>query len=156
MDLLEDRHLGEVVVPTGEFTQAADLFIPPTLVLKPNLESKLMEDELFGPILPIVTMDSVDQMLEYCHLKPSPLALYIFTDNEEEKNHILANTKSGGVCINDTLQHMQNEALPFGGHDASGFGNYHGLWGFKAFTHERAVLEFAADEFTRGRYPPYK
>jgi len=141
--LEQDAHGGEVLVGGLATADRADLFIPPTIIFNPKLGSSLRDEEIFGPVLPVIECTSLDEALAQTHEGGDPLAAYIFSSSEEEIQYIMAGMRSGGVCINDCVVQMQNETLPFGGRDCSGFGNYHGLWGFKAFSHERAVMRFA-------------
>jgi acyl-CoA reductase-like NAD-dependent aldehyde dehydrogenase len=141
--LSEDDHGGEVLVGGLSSADREDLFIPPTIVFNPRKNSSLRNEEIFGPVLPIIECESMDEALAVTHECGDPLAAYIFSTDEDEIQHITAGTRSGGLCINDCVIHMLNETLPFGGRDSSGFGSYHGLWGFKAFSHERAVMHYA-------------
>ncbi len=134
----------------------SSLHFPPFLVLNPKDNSKLMQEEIFGPILPIYSCRDMDQAIQFIQSRPKPLALYIFSRNTEWTESVLQQTSSGGVCMNDTLLHLGNHNLPFGGVGESGTGNYHGLHGFKTFSHQRAVLKQGV--FARAItyfYPPY-
>ena len=116
-------------------------FFPPTIVADAALSDRLMQEEIFGPALSVISFDSLDEAIKTVkQVCESPLALYIFSENEDNINKILDNTASGGVCINDTLSHNINYNLPFGGIGASGTGYYGNKWGFNEFTHFRAVL----------------
>lgn len=114
--------------------------IAPTLVLDPAEESALMQEEIFGPILPIKTYRTLDEAIEYVNARPRPLALYYFGADERKRDHVLARTISGGVTVNNTLMHVVAENLPFGGVGASGFGAYHGEHGFRTFSHLKGVF----------------
>lgn len=151
---LEEDHGGEVLLGGVADCDASDLYIPPTVIMNPRLDCLLLSDEIFGPILPIVTCP-LEEALAFVDQKPDPLALYIFSEDDATTEHILSNTRSGGVAVNDCIQQMLNETLPFGGRGASGFGNYHGEWGFKAFSHERAFIKFAAEDLPKARFAPY-
>jgi len=100
-----------------------------------------MQEEIFGPILPIVLINDVDSIIRYINSRPPPLALYWFGKNKDVMKQILSETRSGGVTINDTLLHIAVEDLPFGGIGPSGMGAYHGKAGFDAFSHRKSVLE---------------
>jgi len=149
LGMLQEEHGGEVVAGNGTAPDASELYIPPTVVLNPTPGCQLAEDELFGPILVVMQKPSTAAMIQHVNdrarRQPSaaghPLALYIFSDDEAEVQGIMNGTRSGGCCINDCIVHMLNEDIPFGGFGNSGYGNYHGLWGFMAFSHERAVLQ---------------
>ena len=113
----------------------------------------LLTEEVFGPILPIIQYDDLDVILQQEASRPNPLALYIYSNNDDEVQYILNHSRSGGCCINDCITHMLAENLPFGGIGASGYGNYRGEWGFRTFSHERAVMEFDASDFDSKRIP---
>jgi coniferyl-aldehyde dehydrogenase len=114
--------------------------ILPTLVLDVRDEMKIMQEEIFGPLLPIVTYRELDEAIAFVNARPRPLALYYFGSSSTNRDRVLARTSSGGVTINGTLLHYVSEDLPFGGIGASGFGAYHGIEGFRAFSHQRAVF----------------
>jgi len=114
--------------------------IAPTLVLDPKEESKLMQEEIFGPILPIKTFRGLDDAIAYINARPRPLALYYFGADGRQRDRVLARTTSGGVTANNTLMHVVTEDLPFGGVGASGFGAYHGERGFRAFSHCKGIF----------------
>ena len=113
--------------------------LPPTLVINPSDEMKVMQDEIFGPLLPIKSYQHIDEVIEYINAHPRPLGLYVFSDNKAERERVISRTISGGVTINDVIQHVSIEDMPFGGIGASGMGNYHGPEGFKTFSHARSV-----------------
>ena len=138
----------------GQTPDETDLYIPPTIVLNPtNDKCMLLVEEVFGPVLPVIQYDDLDQVLRKEAQLPNPLALYIFSGDDAEVQKILNSSRSGGVCVNDCITHMLAENLPFGGLGESGYGNYRGEWGFMTFTHERAVMEFDAAEFNKARIP---
>jgi coniferyl-aldehyde dehydrogenase len=112
---------------------------PPTVVLDPPLESRLMRDEIFGPILPVVRTESTDAAIEFVNARPRPLALYAYTKHAETEQKILSRTISGGVTVNGTMLHVGQDDMPFGGIGPSGMGAYHGREGFLQFSHARAV-----------------
>lgn len=134
----------------------SEKFIEPTLVLNPPLESKLMREEIFGPILPILTYRNEAEAFSILEKCEDPLALYIFSENLEFQNRILERVRSGGVCINDCLIHLTNPNLPFGGIGDSGLGAYHGYESFRVFSHFRAVERKPLWADIALRYPPYK
>ena len=113
-----------------------------------------MQEEIFGPILPVLEFDKLDDALALLRERPTPLALYLFTRDRATQERVLAATRSGGVCLNDTIVHMIGKDLPFGGLGESGMGAYHGKASFDCFTHRRSVLRrsFAFDP--KLRYPP--
>jgi acyl-CoA reductase-like NAD-dependent aldehyde dehydrogenase len=148
------RNLLEGVFSGGQEPDEADLYIPPTIVLNPtNEKCMLLTEEVFGPVLPIIQYDDLDIVLRKEAGKPNPLALYIYSADAAEVQHILNHSRSGGVCVNDCITHMLAENLPFGGIGASGYGNYRGEWGFRTFSHERAVMMFDAADFDPKRIP---
>ncbi|CAL8141231.1 unnamed protein product [Orchesella dallaii] len=124
----------------GGDTDEKDLWIEPTIVVDVEEDDPLMQEEIFGPILPIITVNSVDEAIEFINKRPRPLALYSFAKNEKMNDRLIENTTSGGVCVNDTMWHMAWNGLPFGGIGDSGMGNYHGKFSFDAFSHHRSVL----------------
>ena len=115
----------------------------------------LMEEELFGPLLPVLTVDSLQQALDSIAARPKPLALYLFTNDTARKKQVPRAAHFGGCCINDTVLHVNNHYLPFGGVGESGMGRYHGRRGFEAFSHEKAVLTNRRFPDFPVRYPPY-
>ncbi|MBA5728502.1 aldehyde dehydrogenase [Aerococcaceae bacterium INB8] len=132
------------------------LTIEPTLVLEPELDTELMQEEIFGPILPILTYREVSQAVEFIRSKDKPLALYLFTQDKALKEYIINNLSFGGAAINDTLIHQSNYNLPFGGVGASGMGQYHGKYSLETFSHPKSVIEKTDLFDIKLRYPPYK
>ncbi|HJG48904.1 MAG TPA: aldehyde dehydrogenase [Facklamia tabacinasalis] len=130
--------------------------IEPTLVLEPELDTELMQEEIFGPILPILTYREVSQAVEFIRSKDKPLALYLFTQDKALKEYIIKNLSFGGAAINDTLIHQSNYNLPFGGVGASGMGQYHGKYSLETFSHPKSVIEKTDLFDIKLRYPPYK
>jgi aldehyde dehydrogenase (NAD+) len=114
-----------------------------------------MDDEIFGPVLPIITVDDLDGALAEIRSRPHPLALYLFSTSVDEQQQVLAATHSGGVLINHTLLHLAAEDLPFGGIGESGMGSYHGRAGFDTFSHLRPVMWRPMRPDPRLLYPPY-
>jgi aldehyde dehydrogenase (NAD+) len=114
-----------------------------------------MKEEIFGPILPIITYETMDEVTKYISAHDKPLALYIFSKNKKSIKKILAETSSGGVVINHLIFHLANPYLPFGGVGASGIGSCHGFFGFRAFSHEKAVLSQGSFTLTTLFFPPY-
>jgi len=157
--LLDDglKNDGEVIFG-GEIDINAR-YIEPTLVLGKKdseafINSRLMQEEIFGPVLPIVTYQDTHEAIAHINAHHKPLALYVFSENKVTTDAVIQKTSSGGVCINENIIHFLHGNLPFGGVNNSGIGNSHGEYGFKAFSHERAVLE---DKFMSNSmlYPPY-
>ncbi len=127
----------------------------PALVVNPAPESSLMQEEIFGPILPIVAVDTMEEAMGFINARPKPLALYLFTDDKHLEERVLANTSAGSVCINDTMMFMTNPNLPFGGVGNSGMGSYHGQAGFDTFSHLKTVMRRAFAFDVPFRYAPY-
>ena len=156
---LEDaRNKGAELIeinPARENLKDGTRKMPITLVLNPTDEMDLMQEEIFGPILPVVSYDSIADAIQYVNDRPRPLSLYYFGYEREMQDHVLEQTHSGGVCINDTLMHVAQDDLPFGGIGTSGMGNYHGKEGFMTFSHAKAV--FSKQKFNSSKfvYPPY-
>ena len=129
--------------------------IAPTVIQVNDREDPLMQEELFGPLLPILEVDGLEQAIEWINQRPKPLALYLFSSSQQNQETVLNTTSSGGVCFNDVVMQVGVPELPFGGVGASGMGAYHGKAGFDTFSHQRSVLRrpFALD--LPFRYPPY-
>lgn len=129
--------------------------IAPTVIQVNDRQDPLMQEELFGPLLPILEVDGLEQAIEWINQRPKPLALYLFSSSQQNQETVLHNTSSGGVCFNDVVMQVGVPELPFGGVGASGMGAYHGKAGFDTFSHQRSVLRrpFALD--LPFRYPPY-
>lgn len=134
---------------------ASENKISPTILRNLALDSKILEEEIFGPIMPIITFKDSKEVTSFIQSRTRPLALYIFSENKKLVDEYLAQNISGGVAINDVVMHIANHNLPFGGVNHSGIGNYHGIFGFKAFSHERAVLERSHNLGMDYFYPPY-
>lgn len=131
-------------------------FIPPTLLTDVSQNSPIMEDEIFGPILPLLSYKNLDTVIEYIQKNPKPLALYVFSKNNKMIKKVLKSTTAGGTAINHVVLHLANPHLPFGGVGPSGMGSYHGEFGFKAFSHERSVLKQGFFTLTNLYFPPYR
>ena len=133
--------------------------IAPTFILDPTDDMKVMQDEIFGPILPVKTYKSVDDAIGYVNSKARPLGLYYFGEDAPEKEKVLTRTTSGGVTVNDTIMHVAMEDLPFGGVGPSGMGSYHGVDGFRQFSHRKAVYQQPTSNFVEKQlkniHPPY-
>ncbi|WP_423455172.1 coniferyl aldehyde dehydrogenase [Ottowia sp. VDI28] len=145
----------EEVGPAPNRTAAPGRRMPPVLVFDVQPGMRLMQEEIFGPVLPVLLYDRLDQVLAGINTGPRPLALYWFGKDTAARDKVLRNTVSGGVTVNDTLLHVAHERLPFGGVGDSGLGAYHGEAGFLRFTHQKSVL--LQSQWARGQmlYPPY-
>ncbi|MFC3561312.1 aldehyde dehydrogenase family protein [Pedobacter jamesrossensis] len=139
----------------GGETDEKDLTLKPTILTSVTAENPIMQEEIFGPILPILTYKTLQQAIDFVNSKDKPLALYIFSNDSKNKDKILNETSSGGTCVNDVLVHISNPNLPFGGVNSSGVGSCHGIFGFKNFSHERAVMFQSKLGITSMIYPPY-
>ncbi len=159
--LEEARARGSRIVevnPAGEdFRQQPHHKIPPTLVIDPDDDLRVMQDEIFGPILPVKRYRKVEEAIDYVNRKPRPLGLYYFGKDAAEERHVLSHTTSGGVTVNDVVMHVAQEDLPFGGVGPSGMGAYHGLDGFRTFSHARAIFTQSRINVAElaGLRPPY-
>jgi aldehyde dehydrogenase (NAD+) len=153
--MLDDTVASGASVAFGGATDANDRYISPTILTGVTPDSAIMSEEIFGPILPILTYKSFDEVAPFITARDKPLALYVFSENDDRIDSVLANTTAGGTCVNNTVIHFANQNLPFGGVGASGSGSYHGFWGFKAFSHERAVLRQGRVDMLKQIYPPY-
>jgi acyl-CoA reductase-like NAD-dependent aldehyde dehydrogenase len=118
-------------------------------------EDKVMQEEIFGPILPVLEYTHLSEAITLVNKQPKPLALYFFSSNKINQELVLQETASGGACINDTVMQLTIPALPFGGVGASGFGRYHGKAGFDTFSYQRGVLNKSFLLDLKWRYPPY-
>ena len=122
-----------------DFSQQQHHRIPPTLILNPEDDLQVMQEEIFGPILPVKTYSDVEDPIRFINERDRPLGLYYFGKDSNEEETVLNNTTSGGVTVNDVIMHIAQEELPFGGVGSSGMGAYHGHDGFKTFSHGKAV-----------------
>lgn len=138
-----------------DFTQQEHHKIPPTLILNATDDMTVMQEEIFGPVLPIRTYTSIDDTIAEINARPRPLALYYFGDDSAESEALLNRTHSGGVTINDVIFHFTMDDLPFGGVGSSGMGAYHGRRGFLEFSHEKGVYRQTASELLAMMRPPY-
>ena len=141
-----------------DFSQQPHYKIPPTLVLNPTEDMKLMQEEIFGPVLPIKSYEKIEDTVDYINTKNRPLGLYYFGDNKKEQDYVLKHTTSGGVTVNDVISHITQENLPFGGVGPSGMGSYHGYDGFKEFSHAKSIYKQTKINLNKlaGLVPPYK
>lgn len=139
----EAREEGAEIIsinPDGETLESSARMIPPTLILRPNPTLGVMQEEIFGPILPVLSYEKIEEAIEFIQHRARPLALYLFTEKTRERERILRETISGGVAVNEVLFHCVCETLPFGGVGASGMGSYHGQAGFDTFSHLKPVF----------------
>jgi aldehyde dehydrogenase (NAD+) len=142
-------------VVAGGHSDSAALRIEPTVIVDPSPTDPVMADEIFGPILPVLTVESLDRAVEFVNSRPKPLGLSVFTSSGQRGRDLIDRMPSGGAVINHVAMHCLVPSLPFGGVGASGMGDYHGRWGFETLSHRRAVLSKPAKPDPRLVYPPY-
>ncbi|KAH9633229.1 hypothetical protein HF086_017784 [Spodoptera exigua] len=146
-------------IAVGGSYDANDKFIELTILTNVVASDKIMQDEIFGPILPIVPVENAYEAIKFINEREKPLVLYVFSKSDKVLSQIVDNTSSGGMCVNDTMMHLAVESLPFGGVGASGIGAYHGKKTFETFTHKKSCLikNFSpiGEKLASGRYPPY-
>ena len=154
--LLDDARQRGATVAAGGHTNAATRYIEPTLLLDVPADAAILEEEIFGPLLPILTFDTLSQAADYINARHKPLAQYVFTTNAENRRYLLDTVSAGGAAVNETIIHLANPGLPFGGVGNSGVGKAHGHAGFLAFSNEKSVLKQRVG-FTgiKLMYPPY-
>ncbi|WP_010286704.1 aldehyde dehydrogenase [Kurthia massiliensis] len=133
-----------------------DLYIAPTVLQDVKWNSPIMEDEIFGPIMPILVYEDLEAAIRLIKRKPKPLAAYLFSETEKAIDYFLENLPFGGGCINETITHVGTPHLPFGGVGESGTGNYHGKASFECFTHPKSILKRSSKLATNIMFPPYK
>lgn len=143
-------------VVTGGAADPSDLRIQPTVVLDPDPDEPLMTEEIFGPILPVVTVESLDEAIRFVNARPKPLAAYLFTKARAVRERVIAEVPAGGMLVNHLAFQVSTAKLPFGGVGPSGMGCYHGRWGFEEFSHRKSVLtKPTRPDFSSFIYPPY-
>jgi len=146
-------HAGTVAV--GGDTDADTRYIAPTVLTDVTRDDPAMAEEIFGPVLPVIAVDSLDEAIAFVNADDKPLALYTFSGDDTDHERVIAATSSGGVCVNGTIMHISNPHLPFGGVGESGMGAYHGRAGFDTFSHRRSVHERSTRLDPSLLYPPY-
>lgn len=160
--IINDRHFerlmslieGENILTGGE-GNADECRISPTVLGDVSMEAPVMQEEIFGPIMPILTFKTIDEAIEMIEKNPSPLALYLFTENSRTKRRLLQQVRFGGGCINDTIIHLATNKMGFGGVGDSGMGSYHGKTGFDTFTHYKSIVDKGTWLDIPVRYQPY-
>ncbi|MEX1104917.1 MAG: aldehyde dehydrogenase family protein [Ilumatobacteraceae bacterium] len=146
-------HAGTVAA--GGQSNADRRYIAPTVLTGISRDDEVMGDEIFGPILPVLVVDSIDEAIAFVNADDKPLALYTFSEDSDENDRVLAGATSGGACVNGTIMHISNPNLPFGGVGPSGMGAYHGQFGFDTFSHRRSVHSRTTKLDPSMMYPPY-
>ena len=148
------KELGATVAVGGK-TDRDQRFIAPTVLCDVPIDSAVMKEEIFGPLMPIVTYKHLDDAISFINKREKPLALYLFSYNKKNQKRVLEETSSGALVFNDCVIHHTNPNLPFGGINNSGLGSYHGKYGFDAFSHEKAILKSSAWSPFKLMLPPY-
>lgn len=161
--LISQSHFDKVVsflkngkIVMGGENDRASRYVAPTLVVSPPLKSPIMQEEIFGPVLPLLPCDSLDDAIKIVNERKKPLQLYIFSQSNTNINRILGQTSAGGVCINDVVVQITNPETPFGGVGESGMGGYHGRYSFDTFSHKKPVMKRSTLIDLPMRYAPYK
>ncbi len=149
------QYLKDGTIVYGGKYDAANLFIEPTILDGVNIDSLIMKDEIFGPILPILTFDTMEEAKAIIAHNPNPLAFYIFTSSTKKENDWLDAVPAGGVCVNTASVHLMNPHLPFGGRGFSGTGAYHGKYSFDTFSHKKSVMKSPTWFDPSLKYPPF-
>jgi len=149
-------YLGDGEIVYGGKSNREKLFIEPTIMVDVQPDAKIMQEEIFGPILPVLTYATKEEALAIIQKNPNPLAFYVFTENKNDEAYWLINVPSGGACVNNATMHITNHELPFGGRGFSGTGGYHGKLSFDTFTHTKSVLKTPTWIDPSFKYPPYK
>lgn len=150
-----EKYLGDCKILAGGECDLQTKYIEPTIV-SASLQDPIMQEEIFGPILPIIEVDGLGEAIEFVNSMDKPLASYAFLDDENQKRRVISEISSGGMVINDTIIHLSNERLPFGGVGASGMGSYHGKFSFDLFSHKKSVMKRSFFLENNLRYPPYE
>ncbi|OBF80048.1 aldehyde dehydrogenase [Mycobacterium sp. 852002-51163_SCH5372311] len=147
---------GKSKVAVGGKCDASSLRIQPTVVVDPDPEGPLMKNEIFGPILPVLTVKSLDEAIDFINARPKPLSAYVFTKSRETRERVIKEVSAGGMLVNHLAFQVSTAKLPFGGVGPSGMGAYHGKWGFDEFSHRKSVLtKPTRPDFSSMLYPPY-
>lgn len=149
-------YLSQGQIVYGGRTNKGKLFIEPTILTDVSLTSPIMKEEIFGPILPVIPFDTMEEAKEIIQQNPNPLSFYIYTSSNKKENEWLAAVPSGGSCVNNSSWHLTNHHLPFGGRGFSGMGSYHGKFSFDTFSHKRAVMKTPTWFDPNIKYPPFK
>ncbi|MHB8896912.1 MAG: aldehyde dehydrogenase family protein, partial [Candidatus Geothermincolia bacterium] len=160
--IVSDRHFERVKglmdagrTIAGGQTDPATRYIAPTIIDAVGPDDKVMREEIFGPVLPVLDYGDLQEAIDFVSGREKPLSLYLFTRDREKQRRVLAGTTSGGACINDNMIHYSNPNLPFGGVGMSGMGRYHGKWTFDVFSNPRSVVNRSFHFDIYLRYPPY-
>jgi betaine-aldehyde dehydrogenase len=144
------------VVCGGQPIKGPGFFVPPTVIADLKQDDELIQEEIFGPLLPIISYDTIDEAIQLIKARPKPLAFYLFSTDSATQEKVLGQVSFGGGCVNDTIVHLANSRLPFGGVGESGMGSYHGAQSFETFSHRKSVFQQTTLMDVPLRYPPYK
>ena len=144
---------GQVVA--GGTSDRSTRYLAPTIIVDPDLDAPIMNEEIFGPVLPVIGVDSIEDAIMFVNDRDKPLALYVFSASDEVAQRVLSRTSSGGACINHAVVHILPDNMPFGGVGPSGMGSYHGKAGFDVFSHHRTVVRRPSRPDPKMLYPPY-
>jgi aldehyde dehydrogenase (NAD+) len=153
--LIEDAVRRGATVECGGRWDAETRYVAPTILAGVAPDAEVMSEEIFGPVLPVLSYEKIDEVYRLIRSRGKPLAMYVFSRRNDNVESLLRNTSAGGTLVNHTLLHLANPHLPFGGVGESGFGAYHGEYGFRAFSHERSVVHQRWFSLTQMLYPPY-
>ncbi|APF26043.1 acyl-CoA reductase family protein [Clostridium sporogenes] len=151
-----EGYLKEGKLVSGGKTDISNLYIEPTIIEGINFKNRIMEEEIFGPIFPVIEFEGIDEVIDIIKNNPKPLALYYFSEDKEKQEFIIKNISFGGGCINDTIMHLSTSTLPFGGVGSSGMGSYHGRASFETFSHKKSILKKSNLVDIKIRYAPFK
>jgi acyl-CoA reductase-like NAD-dependent aldehyde dehydrogenase len=159
--IISDRHFqrlakmitGDIIA--GGVTDASQRYISPTVIDNVTLDHPAMQEEIFGPIMPIIGYDSFDEVIAHINRGERPLALYLFSNTSALRTRLENETSSGAICVNETMVHAGHPGLPFGGVGNSGIGGYNGKFGFDTFSHKKPVLVRSYLGDVKQKYPPY-
>eukprot|EP00927_Polykrikos_kofoidii_P005861 TRINITY_DN12343_c0_g1_i1.p1 TRINITY_DN12343_c0_g1~~TRINITY_DN12343_c0_g1_i1.p1 ORF type:complete len:516 (+),score=76.91 TRINITY_DN12343_c0_g1_i1:68-1615(+) len=163
--IIDERHVervrrmidtsgGEVVCGGSKSIDVAARYVPPTIIVKPSMDALVMEEEIFGPVLPVIPFKDLGEAIDVANSKSTPLALYVYSQSNRNIERVLSTCPSGGAAVNTSLEHIIQADLPFGGQGESGMGSYHGKYGFDEFSHKRAVFRKTTLPLLRGpAYP---
>lgn len=161
--IISERHFDRITglmkegnITHGGKTDKEDLFIEPTFIEDTNSNMRVMQEEIFGPVLPILEYEKLDEVINYVNAGSKPLALYVYSSNKNVQDEILNKCTFGGGCVNESVLHVGQTRLPFGGVGDSGIGAYHGKASFDTFTHKKSILKKSTISDLKIKYPPYK
>ncbi|MCK4981700.1 MAG: aldehyde dehydrogenase family protein, partial [Victivallaceae bacterium] len=139
----------------GGITDREDLYIEPTILAETDPESEIMMQEIFGPVMPVITWTKFDEVIDFINAREKPLGMYYFSKSKRDLDTLIQQTSAGGISVNDTITHFINASMPFGGVGESGMGAYHGKYGFDTFSHFKPVMVKPTFIDIPMRYPPF-